>query len=146
MELLNILTFDNEAVFPNIAVPEESLTTAVTEESCGYETKKRRKVRCDSEKPFFCDRCFSTFLSKSNLQMHKQAVHEHQKPFNCDHCNYSCTTKGTLTRHVKMVHLHERPFACSECTKRFATRSCILRHMTARHKKSSMINSTQKAF
>eukprot|EP00188_Purpureofilum_apyrenoidigerum_P000871 Plantae.Rhodophyta-Purpureofilum_apyrenoidigerum.ctg14367.p1 GENE.Plantae.Rhodophyta-Purpureofilum_apyrenoidigerum.ctg14367~~Plantae.Rhodophyta-Purpureofilum_apyrenoidigerum.ctg14367.p1 ORF type:complete len:147 (-),score=21.15 Plantae.Rhodophyta-Purpureofilum_apyrenoidigerum.ctg14367:585-1025(-) len=146
MELLKILTSDNEAMVAPLAIPEESLITVAVEDSAGHEPRKRRKVECDSEKPFFCDRCFSTFLSKSNLQMHKQAVHEHQKPFNCNHCTYSCTTKGTLTRHVKMVHLHERPFACSACPKRFATRSCVMRHTIARHKKTSKVPIVQEAF
>ncbi|KAJ8909159.1 hypothetical protein NDN08_005853 [Rhodosorus marinus] len=98
--------------------------------------KKRKTVACESEKPHFCPKCFSTFQSKFNLRMHTRAVHEHDKAYRCDQCSYACTTKGTLRRHMRMVHLHERPHSCSECGKCFATKSCILRHMKARHKET----------
>eukprot|EP00189_Rhodosorus_marinus_P009765 CAMPEP_0184741190 /NCGR_PEP_ID=MMETSP0315-20130426/4260_1 /TAXON_ID=101924 /ORGANISM="Rhodosorus marinus, Strain UTEX LB 2760" /LENGTH=143 /DNA_ID=CAMNT_0027211371 /DNA_START=471 /DNA_END=903 /DNA_ORIENTATION=+ len=56
--------------------------------------KKRKTVACESEKPHFCPKCFSTFQSKFNLRMHTRAVHEHDKAYECDQCSYAARQKG----------------------------------------------------
>ena len=48
------------------------------------------------------------FATNKQMKYHMMSVHEKEKPFNCNLCDYSSVTKSNFNRHVSDVHEDNR--------------------------------------
>ena len=48
------------------------------------------------------------FATNKQLKYHMSSVHEKEKPFNCNLCDYSSVTKSNFNRHISDVHEDNR--------------------------------------
>ncbi|XP_059618617.1 oocyte zinc finger protein XlCOF6-like [Phlebotomus argentipes] len=74
-----------------------------------------------------CPCCEKMFLNKSGLKTHIDAAHIGEKPFTCEECGISFVTKARLTEH-QVAHRKERPYQCSSCSKAFKTLKYLKNH------------------
>ena len=88
-----------------------------------------------NSKPFKCDQCGKSFVSKQGLQKHINGVHLNLKPFKCTECSSSFREKGGLTKHTNRVHLNLKPFECTECQSSFSQKNELTRHTNGVHLK-----------
>uniref|UniRef100_A0A1B0CRG6 C2h2-type zn-finger protein n=1 Tax=Lutzomyia longipalpis TaxID=7200 RepID=A0A1B0CRG6_LUTLO len=72
----------------------------------------------------YCDRKCS---QKGNLNTHIRAIHYREKPFICEECGKSFVTKGALVEH-QISHSEERTFECPFCLKMFKNQPQLKRH------------------
>src|SRR5690606_14563043 len=85
-----------------------------------------------SEKPFRCDQCKATFVSKSNLCAH-QRIHSGEKPFACDKCPSRFSSRNNLNRHI-LSHAGIKRFECHICHSKFtANKTLKVRNFTLFH-------------
>lgn len=90
-------------------------------------------------KTFECKICGCPFITKTNLQKHKTAVHsenidriDHKLPivkvFCCWTCNRSFTSQLTLEKHQLEVHVKAQIFTCPICRKTFVGETPFQEH------------------
>ena len=69
---------------------------------------KNKTSSKDSELPYPCDKCSSTYKTAGLLIKHVKSEHEDMKtcvlPYPCDKCNSTFQTAGFLIKHVKSEH------------------------------------------
>ena len=73
----------------------------------------------EGEKPYKCDVCDASFISKFGLNKHIASIHEGRKPYQCESCTASFATKHALKYHTTSVHENLRPFQCEICETSF---------------------------
>jgi hypothetical protein len=74
------------------------------------------------------------FATNKQLKYHMLSVHEEEKPFNCNLCDYSSVTKSNLNRHVSDVHEDNRPFECEKCEAKYKSKPALgTTHILRRH-------------
>lgn len=81
----------------------------------------------NEDKPFMCERCGKTFRSKSYMERHYK-THSGVKPFKCEYCGKELTDKTGFTAHVR-AHVGERPYSCDVCGKKYTIRRHLTSHM-----------------
>ena len=114
--------------------------------------KETKKVLATKENK--CDTCDSTFLTKTQLKVHKLSkpykckicnagfwgkddrnkhlpIHEEKK--RCPVCDISLTGSFALERHVSVVHEGKKPYKCEICSANFAQKNQMLRHTESIH-------------
>ena len=73
--------------------------------------KKHISIVHDKKKPFSCEICDGSFLSRYDLERHFSKVHEGNKdPFRCYKCNSAFASKGKLKSHIEADHEGKKPF------------------------------------
>ena len=84
----------------------------------------------DKFKAFVCDvlKCKKAFGTKSNLQRHKEIVHEGKKSFDCKLCSSLFSTSGNLKAHIDAVHEKKKSYSCDACDFRFNHPNSLKRH------------------
>ena len=98
-------------------------------------------------KSFSCDKCGTSFSTKTKLKLH--VVRRHLiRPFNskthhqvsrkesslvCDRCGKGFSSKQAMEVHIRTVHLGERAFKCDLCDKRFTQRTSLRHHINVTH-------------
>ncbi|OCT60500.1 zinc finger protein 335 [Xenopus laevis] len=110
-------------------------------------------------KKFCCKLCGSTFLGRSEMEIHKRAhvpsggfkcpdciftaanwpevrnhmsVHSDRRPHRCDQCSFACKNKRDLRRH-SMIHTNQRPHSCHVCGQRFTRKAHMKFHLQRLH-------------
>ncbi|XP_061725544.1 zinc finger protein 699-like isoform X23 [Cydia pomonella] len=79
---------------------------------------------------FFCQKCFSHFVSFSKLNEH---INTHYKNYICDSCGKGFVSKSRFRTHVQS---HETgSFPCGNCTEVLETRAARMCHRLRVHKK-----------
>ncbi|GAB0097726.1 hypothetical protein DMENIID0001_133920 [Sergentomyia squamirostris] len=84
------------------------------------------------EKPFSCEQCGMTFISKSNLLHHRNNVHMNMKKFKCNYCASSFKRSNTLKEHER-THTRERLFTCPDCSVSFTQAHSLKTHRQRFH-------------
>ncbi|XP_067620513.1 gastrula zinc finger protein xFG20-1 [Eurosta solidaginis] len=101
-------------------------------DKCGaeYKTlipfKRHMDTECGKVKPYKCDECELSFVTKYNLRAHKE-LHSGERKFCCSYCGKNFKQKGRLVEHERS-HTGEKPYKCDVCGKRFAHRESIVTH------------------
>nr|CAD7453772.1 unnamed protein product [Timema tahoe] len=89
-------------------------------------TKHREKVH---EKPWKCDLCPHTFMSKDKLDQHvKWHVNKESEVFVCNICLKEFKLKVNLKIHVESRCGTDPQHACKDCGKAFMTRGTLITH------------------
>ncbi|OCT62771.1 zinc finger protein 335 [Xenopus laevis] len=110
-------------------------------------------------KKFCCKLCGTTFLGRSEMEIHKRAhvpsggfkcpdciftaanwpevrnhmsVHSDRRPHRCDQCSFACKNKRDLRRH-SMIHTNQRPHSCHVCGQRFTRKAHLKFHIQRLH-------------
>ncbi|XP_004918689.2 zinc finger protein 335 isoform X1 [Xenopus tropicalis] len=111
-------------------------------------------------KKFCCKLCGTTFLGRSEMEIHKRAhvpsggfkcpdciftaanwpevrnhlsVHSDRRPHRCDQCSFACKNKRDLSRH-SMIHTNQRPHSCPICGQRFTRKAHLKFHIQRLHR------------
>lgn len=95
--------------------------TCYTKQQLGVHQTKHNKR-------FVCDICNKRFAQKSQLDVHRNAVHYNQRPFSCVLCNKSFKTKGSHDAHM-IVHTDTRNYQCPHCDKKCRKRYDLTLHI-----------------
>jgi hypothetical protein len=93
-------------------------------DSSDEKNKKREK----------CKDCNKSFLSKSNLKLHRKNAHqpkEEEAPFKCHVCGRCFKYSINLTSHMQ---IHKDSYTCDECGRVFATKTDVKKHALNLHK------------
>jgi len=104
---------------------------------CGKSLRKHslkdHLLNHSSERPFSCNECDKSFITKQVLEKH---INAHTRPFHCDQCPKSFSSNHKLKAHLK-VHTGERPYPCDQCTKRLSTKHNMKKHKEKYHNDKS---------
>lgn len=85
-------------------------------EKCGatYKTlepyRRHLQTACGTIKPYKCEQCQMTFMTKYNLK-HHQDSHSGERKYCCSFCGKNFTQKGRLMEHERS-HTGEKPYKC----------------------------------
>jgi len=88
--------------------------------------KKHMKTIHGDTKPYHCNRCDKSYVTKASLTVHER-IHTGIKPFSCDECGQMFTQKSNLTTHER-THADIRPFSCDECGQTFVGKADLTVH------------------
>lgn len=94
-------------------------------EKCGatYKTlepyRRHLQTACGTIKPYKCEQCQMTFMTKYNLK-HHQDSHNGERKYCCSYCGKNFTQKGRLIEHERS-HTGEKPYKCDVSRKRKLT-------------------------
>ena len=84
-----------------------------------------------------CDICDKEFLTKRNLQIHKDSVHDKSKTLVCelDDCQKQFTSERAFKRHQNVCHILEKKYVCHQngCQYRTAIRQVFKNHQLLIH-------------
>merc|ERR1719246_92881 len=95
------------------------------------------------DKPFMCDHCSKTFVSKNSLQTHLRNTHRilangsydktfKQTSFPCDECGKLLSNVRYLKEH-KLIHSSLKPFMCDKCSQTFSSKRRVQMHRSQKH-------------
>lgn len=115
------VTFNNETEYRNHIRDEHNGLDRVLLKcgKCGiaYKTlepyRRHLETACGTIKPYKCDQCFMTFMTKYNLKHHLDS-HNGQRKYCCSYCGKNFTQKGRLIEHERS-HTGEKPYKCDVC-------------------------------
>uniref|UniRef100_A0A1A9Z9G2 C2H2-type domain-containing protein n=1 Tax=Glossina pallidipes TaxID=7398 RepID=A0A1A9Z9G2_GLOPL len=103
-------------------------------DKCGAEYKTidpyRRHIstECGTKKPYKCEQCSMTFVTKYNLKQHIE-FHTGELKYCCSYCGKNFYQKGRLVEHERS-HTGEKPYKCDVCGKCFSHRESLVTHST----------------
>ena len=96
---------------------------------------KNSKEKVKGRKKKFCSICNKTFLSVTNLKMHRASTHEEKKSYDCTSCSSIFTHKSNLKRHFVSVHKWQKEIKCTACGFIFNLESNLKRHIASVHER-----------
>jgi KRAB domain-containing zinc finger protein len=78
-------------------------------------------------RPFLCSICHTKFKSKNSLRWHDISFHRDVFPFSCPYCDHKFKRQTSLVIH-RRTHTGERPYPCPLCEKAFSNKIDMQRH------------------
>ncbi|XP_012221771.1 protein hunchback [Linepithema humile] len=89
---------------------------------------------------FTCTQCEFVTKYKHHMTHHWRSVHEGSKPFECDKCTYSCVSKSMLTSHMKK-HSDIYPYNCADCMYKTKFCNALKKHLRKKeHRPAAVLN------
>ena len=82
------------------------------------------------ERPFVCATCKKAFVTKQDLQRHKD-IHTGCKPFKCSQCFYTTARKSNLILHERKHGVVHGEYVCTTCMKYFISETRFKAHLNA---------------
>ena len=84
------------------------------------------------DKPFVCELCSKSFVTKHKVNRHMNETHSKVRPFLCkyEQCLKSFVTNNDLERHTKL-HTKETQFICDRCPKICWSRQQLRNHLNS---------------
>ena len=90
---------------------------------------KHIRIKHQGQKPYQCDVCKVSFVTKCNLLNHQwQHKGVRSRPFKCQLCNKAYLRQSLLDAHMRS-HRGVKPFVCNECGLQFVNKSNWQRHV-----------------
>ncbi len=90
---------------------------------------KHIRIKHQGQKPYNCDVCSASFVTKCNLLNHQwQHRNARSRPFKCQLCSKAYLRQALLDAHMRS-HRGVKPFVCNECGLQFANKSNWQRHV-----------------
>lgn len=86
-----------------------------------------------------CNSCHLTFINKSDLESHVNAVHlksdkiSHHNNLVCDKCGKYFEIIDLLQIHTTLMHSEEKPFKCQICSESFTEKLQLMKHALEKH-------------
>ena len=108
------------------------------------EMRKHMKQEHPKHERFKCDLCDSSFLLKSDINVHKNQYHfsqEHQSLM-CDICGKNFAKQQTLDNHVFVAHKDKcdsAGFTCDKCGRHYVTLQQLKQHLAVVHRQKFYI-------
>ena len=90
-----------------------------------------KKLKEKYAKEFKCNDCGASFVFKSKLQCHINAVHLKLKPYECNQCKKSFSLKERMVQHAQKIHLN-----CADCDYSSISESRLKIHLETVHQKA----------
>ncbi|KAJ8916804.1 hypothetical protein NQ315_005811 [Exocentrus adspersus] len=88
-------------------------------------------------KPFNCDECGKSFISKHHVKLHKRC-HNKEKSYKCTQCDKAFRNRGSLRSH-QLVHQEKiKEFICKICKEDYLNLPDFRKHMEEHGKKSEI--------
>ena len=84
----------------------------------------------DAPGSFHCHRCETSFVTDSDLKVHKNATH-FPELYRCENCETTFSKKENLKRHLSIQKAGRH--ACKECGNSFCNRALLRQHENAPH-------------
>lgn len=88
------------------------------------------------DKPFKCNECEETFISKGRYEVHVEMFHREKAPLKCEFCPRSFFRHHRLYHH-KNTHTGVRHYLCEICSKAFSQPAYLKYHQT-KHKELNL--------
>jgi uncharacterized Zn-finger protein len=90
---------------------------------------KHIRIKHHGQKPFSCDICKMSFVTKNNMEDHQwQHKGMRSRPFKCQLCRKAYLRQSLLEAHMRS-HRGVKPFVCNECGLQFSNKSNWQRHV-----------------
>ncbi|CAH1127422.1 unnamed protein product [Ceutorhynchus assimilis] len=90
------------------------------------------KMHWEIHKVNICEQCGHRFIRVSDMNLHKQSVHNDVRNFPCNICEKAFKTKPFLKRHMN-IHINPRRFCCDKCGERFNDSGTLKTHIRLKH-------------
>lgn len=85
---------------------------------------KHRLLRLHCSVP----QCEASFSTQKMINRHIKTVHSENRPFSCDKCLSTFKSKSALTQHNN-AHATDKAFHCSQCSSAFVSQDRLNQHM-----------------
>lgn len=99
----------------------------LSEDIENIKNNKIKKSLNDKEKPFRCEICGKSYVSKHTLYYHMK-LHSQKDIYECLECGKKLLSKNDLRFHM-ITHTGEKPYKCEYCERCFSHPSNLRRHM-----------------
>jgi hypothetical protein len=161
-------SYDDESIFikdePEVSIEEEEEEEEEdTDQVLEYDEQERKHT----SEPIQCEKCFSTFSCRANMNSHKclnntypcnicskeftkrKDILEHRKnhlkdkfvdtKYQCDRCPFGTSFQHNLKRHMAKMHEKRDYLGCPECKRKFTNPVNQQNHIKNYHKKHARV-------
>lgn len=92
-----------------------------------FKSEQENELKYSDNQQYLCEYCAKTYVAMRPLRQHYAIHHLGLRPYKCDTCELSFVSKTGLKLH-KIAHTGERPYSCKYCNKSFTQLSYVKVH------------------